>query len=126
LIQSVHQKMEGIRNATHKQAEGTTIVSENSSDSLELAQTVNRAAKEQSDCSLLIDASYQDVATAVHEIEIALQEQSTACQLVREHIMRVSEETQSNGTTAQHVAESVSNLSEQARRLQNHVARFRL
>jgi len=126
LMEGVRTGVEQISTAGSEQDRANEIVYRSAVTMREVAQQVTRTTEEQARGFSRIRESVEGVREAVESINLSLQDQSSACSQVAGYLEQVFDGTRSNEEAAQRMGGSMRDLLEQAEKLREDVARFRI
>jgi methyl-accepting chemotaxis protein len=126
LMEGVRTGVEQISTAGNEQDRANEIVYRSAVTMREVAQQVTRTTEEQARGFSRIRESVEGVREAVESINLSLQDQSSACSQVAGFLEQVFDGTRSNEEAAQRMGGSMRDLVEQAEKLREDVARFRI
>jgi methyl-accepting chemotaxis protein len=126
LMEGVRTGVDQISTAGSEQDRANEIVYRSAVTMREVAQQVTRTTEEQARGFSRIRESVEGVREAVESINVSLQDQSSACSQVAGYLEQVFDGTRSNEEAAQRMGGSMRDLLEQAEKLREDVARFRI
>jgi len=126
LMERVRSGVEQLRNAMREQEQGHEVVLRGTTAMRDVSQQVHRTTEEQARGGNQIRSGVEVVRVAVEEIHLALQGQTSACQLAAQFMTIVSGGARANHESAGQMESAAGELRDAAEAMRSHVRRFQL
>jgi len=126
LMERVRSGVEQLRNAMREQEQGHEVVLRGTTAMRDVSQQVHRTTEEQARGGSQIRSGVAVVRVAVEEIHLALQGQTSACQLAAQFMTIVSGQARANHASAGQMESASVELRDAAEAMRSHVRRFQL
>ncbi len=126
LMERVRTGVEQLRNAMREQEQGHEVVLRGTTAMRDVSQQVHRTTEEQARGGNQIRSGVEVVRVAVEEIHLALQGQTSACELAAQFMTIVAGQAKANHESAGQMEHASGELSHAAEAMRSHVRRFQL